>query len=156
VDFADRHALMRTRRFNATTRMAFESRLTTALVFGVAGLFAGSRPMRSLAVASFRRVRFGSRTVNLSVLAVGWKNGMRMTSTARFHGVGEAETTARLAALQIREFLADPPPPGIWHSHEILDPIRQFWAIEAELAGHLDVEGREIWIPEMLKPQPSC
>jgi saccharopine dehydrogenase (NAD+, L-lysine-forming) len=148
VDFSDRHALMRTRGFVANTRMAFESRLTTTLVFGFAGLFAGNRLMQSLTAAAFRRVRLGSRTVNLSVVAVGWKNGLRMESAARFHGIGEAQTTARLAALQIREFLDEPPPPGVWHSHEILDPARQFGAMEAGLVGHIDVAGRKVWIPE--------
>jgi saccharopine dehydrogenase (NAD+, L-lysine forming) len=149
VDFSDRHALMRTRRFAAQTRMAFESRLTTALVFWLSATFAGSRLLRSLAFAGFRRLRLGSRTVNLNVVASGWKNGVRATTTMRFHAAGEAETTARLSTIQILGFLTDPPPPGIWHSHEILDPTSQFQAIEAAGVGRLDTGGPRRWRVEM-------
>jgi hypothetical protein len=67
-----------------------------------------------------------------------------VTLAHRFHGEIETLTTARLVALQIREFLADPPPPGVWHSHQVLDARHQFEAIRAAGIGAVEL-GRPFW-----------
>lgn len=139
VGFADQHALARSLRIAATTRLAFESRLATAATFGLARLFAGNETVRALTTRSFGLLRFGSRAISLTIGASGVLRGNPASLVHRFHGEIETLTTARLAALQIRDFLDEQPPSGVWHSHQILDPRRQFKAIRRSGIGELDL-----------------
>jgi hypothetical protein len=130
VDFSDQHALMRTLPINrAETRVCLESRLATGLLFGLAGSFAGSRIVRALTTASFKAVKVGSAACVMSVSATGMREGSPAVNTVRFYAENEALTTARLAALMIRGFLAHHPRTGIWHSHQIIDPATFLGAV---------------------------
>ncbi|HEY9009676.1 MAG TPA: NAD(P)H-binding protein [Devosia sp.] len=149
LDFSDQHALMRTMpNVAVTTRIAFESRLVTAALFGIGSWFAGNGLVRGVLRRSFPAFRLGSRTVNLSVEAVGYRHGNRRRSSVRFLAEGESRTTARLAALMIRMLMARPPRPGIWHSHEALNVPAFLSAVETEGIGTLDWS----WIPPTLIP----
>jgi hypothetical protein len=120
----------------AVTRVAFESQLATAAVFLLASRFAGSRPARRAALTAFRRFRAGSSLCAASVHV----RGRETRASAHFAGVGESATTAGLATIQIAQFLAQSPPPGVWHSDEILDPANVFRAIADRAVGRIAID----------------
>lgn len=150
VDFSDQHALTRTLpRALVSTRIAFESRLTTWALFGAASLFPSSKLVKSAARKCFGALRAGSATVNLSVHARGWRGGKREVVTARFLGEHESVTTARLASLMLRRFLADPICPGIWHSHTRFDPHDILHAVTRDGIGRIELSAPQCdTIPE--------
>ncbi|GLQ52814.1 hypothetical protein GCM10010862_00720 [Devosia nitrariae] len=138
LDFSDQHALMRTLpQARAATYLGFDSRLATSLVFALAGRFAGSRLARDFAVAAFRPIGLGTRACDISVSVTGGLEGRRVTRAMRFHASGESATTARLAALMTSIFLEDPVP-GIWHSHQVLDPATVLAEAERRGIGTLE------------------
>lgn len=139
VGFSDQYALAQTLGLPVTTRLAFESRFATAATFSLARRFGGNAGMRAATTKAFGLLRLGSRSIALSVTASGTLRGADATVTHRFRGEIETLTTARLAALQIRAFLAQRPPPGVWHSHEILDAPGQFAAIERAGFGEIEL-----------------
>lgn len=139
VDFSDQHALMRTMPgAKITTRVAFDSRFVTAALFGAASWFPGNGFVCWLARRSFGAVHLGSRTVSVSIEATGYRGDSLARSSVRFAAEGESRTTARLAALMIRLLLERPPAPGIWHSHQMLDPAQFADAVQAEGIGTID------------------
>lgn len=139
VDFSDQHALMRSfPRMLATTRVAFDSRLATAALFHTARWFADNTLVRTLTRASFSALRFGSRTVNVTLDMHGIRDGIRTTHSARFLAEEESRTTARLASLLIRQFLTQAPRPGVCHTHDLLDPTTFLASLASERLGHLE------------------
>lgn len=147
VDFSDQHALARSLpRTLVSTRVAFDSRLATWALFGAASLFPNSKLVKAAARKSFGALRAGSATVNLSVHVRGWRDGRREAVAARFLGEHESTTTARLASLMLRRFMAGPMRPGIWHSHTRLDPDDILDAVAREGIGRI----------ESMAPQPDA
>lgn len=141
VDFSDQHSLRRTLPVEtATTRLAFETRFATWGIFALGRLFAGNRFVRQLTVGLFKRIRAGRATCNVSVTASGWHKGKRATATAHFAAEVEATVTARLSVLQIDQFLARPVVPGVWHSHQVIDPEAVLASVTALGIGLVAIE----------------
>lgn len=139
VDFSDQHAL--TRRMPSavvTTRVAFDSRLATAVLFGISTWLGRSAVFRRLVRRSFSAVRLGSKAVNVTVEARGLRGGILHRATVRYRGEDESRTTARVASLMIRLFLAGRPPHGIQHSHDAFDCQHFLAALRAEGIGELE------------------
>ncbi|WP_338425812.1 hypothetical protein [Sphingopyxis kveilinensis] len=138
VNFSDQHSLRRTLGIDqVTTRLAFESRLATRLLFGFASLFAGSARARSALLYAVGALRFGRKTCNLSVHAAGQRAGQPAVASAHFAGEVESELTAQLAAIQIATFLQASPAPGVRHSHQLVRPDDVFAAIRQRRVGAL-------------------
>ena len=150
VDFSDQHALARSLPSAlVATRVAFDSRLATAALFGTANRFGRSATLRRLVRRSFSAIRLGSRAVNVTVEASGLREGVPHRAAVRFRGEDESRITGRLASLMVRSFLATPPRAGIiGHSHEILDGPRLLAAIGAEAIGEIE------WLAP--RPVPAC
>ncbi|SFM90515.1 Saccharopine dehydrogenase NADP binding domain-containing protein [Pleomorphomonas diazotrophica] len=138
VDFSDQHSLGRTLPVDAAwTGVAFESPLATAALFALGRVFAGSRLVRGVTTALFKRLRFGSSLCNASVRVSGWSKGEPVALSVHFSGTEEALVTARLAALQIGEFLAGPVAPGLYHVHQALDAEAVLEAVVARGIGEI-------------------
>lgn len=145
VGFSDQHALARSLPSTlVTTRVAFDSRLATAALFGAANWFGGRAGLRRLVRRSFSAIRFGSRAVNVTVEATGRRGGTPHRATVRFRAEEESRTTGRLSSLMVRSFLELTPRAGVRHSHELFDKTHFLAAVQAEAIGKLD------W----LEPQP--
>lgn len=141
VDFSDQHSLRRTIGVaKVTTRIAFESRLATSLLFGFASLFAGSRRARSALLHAVGAPRIGRKTCNLSVHAVGERAGCPASASAHFAGEVESELTAQLAAIQIAAFVQAAPAPGVRHSHQLVRPDDICGAIRQRRVGALSFD----------------
>lgn len=141
LDFSDQHALMRTLpQARAATYLGLDSRLATTLLFALAGHVAGSRSARDLAVAAFRPIGLGTRACNVAVSVTGERDGHCVTRTMRFYASGESATTAKLATLMTSIFLEDPVP-GIWHSHQVLDPAAVLAEAECRAVGTFEATG---------------
>lgn len=138
VDFSDQHSLARTLPTDAAwTGVAFESRLSTAALFALGRVFAGSRLVRGASVALFKRLRFGSSLCNASVAVSGWSKGEPVTTSVHFSGAVEARVTAQLAALQFEQLLSGPVVPGVHHTHQVLDPAAVLEAVVARGIGQI-------------------
>lgn len=138
VDFSDQHSLGRTLPVDAAwTGVAFESPLATAALFTLGRVFAGSRLVRGVTTALFKRLRFGSSLCNASVRVSGWSQGEPVALSVHFSGAVEALVTARLAALQIEHFLAGPVATGLHHVHQVLDAKAVLEAVAARGIGEI-------------------
>ncbi|UTV41867.1 saccharopine dehydrogenase NADP-binding domain-containing protein (plasmid) [Ensifer adhaerens] len=119
LDFSDQHALMRTLRIStATTSVCLDSRIATELLFGTAQRIRSGGFLSRVIIWLIEHIRIGSKVCNIAVTANGERDGKRITEQAWFFASSESLTTALLAAVLIRRFLADPRP-GIWHSHQL-------------------------------------
>jgi saccharopine dehydrogenase (NAD+, L-lysine forming) len=118
VDFSDQHALMRHwPQTIVTTRLAFESRMATALLFHLADWFAGNRKVERLVRRAFTAVPVG--TTSLVVTAEA--RGELRRAGLRFVGADECATTAHIAAIMLEAFYNFAPRTGVWHSHQVFD-----------------------------------
>lgn len=131
MDFADQHVLARTMPGTRTiTRVAYDSKLLTALLFWLGRRFADNAAMEKFVNRISHMPTFGSDKCVLSVTAKGLKNGNPITRTALFRGRREATVTAAVATLMAEDLLSGKVPPGTHHSHQVIDPGRIFEALE--------------------------
>lgn len=141
MDFADQHTLMRSLPgVEVITRVAYDSRLATAATFWLGRVFAGNRHVERLMAWFAQRPLFGSDACVLSVHAHGTHQGRPARGVARFAGRREAEVTAHVAALAIRELLAGAMPAGVSHSHQVLDATSVLASLCASDAARFELE----------------
>lgn len=141
VDFSDQHALMRTLAIGrVTTSVCLDSRLATQVLFGFARLFRGSRLAKRLLILAVERFHMGSTVCNVSVAVAGQRDGVAVRVRAHFRAQSETSTTAWIAAVMVLSFIHNPPPSGIWHGHQILDPETIYAEIERRGIGRISVE----------------
>jgi NAD(P)-dependent dehydrogenase (short-subunit alcohol dehydrogenase family) len=140
VDFADQHVLRRHLGARTTaTRVCLTSTLITAALFRLVQVFRGNRWVKS---ALSRILSFAQWHAGVCVIAVavtGIRSGSSVTTHMRFSGTGELEITARIGAEMICAFLVDPPPSGVWHSHQVLDFSRLRQSAAFRSAGFLEL-----------------
>ncbi len=131
MDFADQHVLARTMPgIRTVTRVTYDSKPLSALLFWLGRRFAGNSAMERFVNRISNLPTFGSDKCVLSVTAKGSKNGAGVTQTALFRGRREAAVTAAVASLMAQDLLSGAIPPGIHHSHQVIDPTRIFEALE--------------------------
>ncbi len=136
MDFADQHALRRTMPgVQATTRLAFDSRLMTASLFFLGSLCQGNGALMRLVSRLSPMLAFGSDDYVAVVEAHGQRDGKPATVRSRFCGRREADVTARVATFVVRSVLGRPQRNGIFHIHQLLAPTELFAALELEAAG---------------------
>lgn len=136
-DFSDQHTLMRTLEINAaTTSVCLDSRIVTELLFGVAPWVSAGGLLSRGILWLIEHVRIGSKACNVAVRVTGQSHGREITEHAWFFANSESRTTARLAALMIRRFLAYPRP-GVWHSHQLFDPATVLEEVHSRGIGHI-------------------
>lgn len=113
VDFSDQHALRRTLAIESvTTRICFNPWWATNALFAFADIFPASRRGRATMLWMTQHLRIGSLTCNLSVHALGERDGETAVAAAHFAGQIETEITAGLAAIQILQCVRRRPPAG--------------------------------------------
>lgn len=127
MDFADQHALARTMPGVATvTRVTYDSRFLSSVLFGLGRRFAGNRWMENLVERISHLPTLGSDKCVLSVTAHGSVDGKAVTRTAWFLGRREAAVTAAVAALMAEQMLAGHVPAGVHHGHQVINAAAVF------------------------------
>lgn len=127
MDFSDQHALARTMPgVKTVTRVTYDSRLLSATLFGLGRRFAGNRWVEKLVERLSHLPTLGSDKCVLSVTAKGTVDGAPAEQTAWFLGRREAAVTAAVASLMAEQILAGRVPPGVHHSHQVIDPAAIF------------------------------
>lgn len=146
MDFADQHALRRTMPgMRTATRMAFDSRWMTALLFAAGSLFRGSRLMEEILLRISPLFSFGSDACIAAAEARGMKDGRPAQAVARFQGRKEADVTASVAAAVSILLLEKELGRGVFHIHQLFKT--------AELAARLVQGGDQLqvsWPPVTL------
>ena len=138
VDFSDQHALSRKwPRSVVTTRLAFESRTATALLFRLAEWFAGNRLVERLTRLAFTALPLGTTSLVATVEA----RASLQKAGLRFVGAGECITTARIAAIMLEAFYDFAPRTGVWHSHDVFDAQFILDAVSAAGIGRVEHMG---------------
>ena len=131
MDFADQHVLARTMPgVRAVTRVTYDSAMLSGLLFRLGRTFAGNATMQALVERVSHMPTLGSDKCVLSVTAHGKRAGRLVAQDAFFFGRREAAVTAAVAALAAEDVLAGRVPPGIHHSHQVLDAQAIFSALE--------------------------
>ena len=122
MDFADQHALRRTMPgVRTATRMAFDSRWMTALLFAAGPLFPSSRLMEEILLRISPVTSFGSDACVAVAEARGMKDGRPTKAVARFQGRKEADLTASVAATAAVLLLEKAVGKGVFHIHQVFD-----------------------------------
>jgi hypothetical protein len=120
MNFADQHALRRTMPGVGTaTRMAFESRLVTALGFAAGAVFGRGARLEGLLLRVASMFSFGSDACVAVAEATGLKGGKRAKAVARFQGRREADVTASVAAAASLLLLEKSECRGVFHIHQL-------------------------------------
>ncbi|MEI7024924.1 saccharopine dehydrogenase family protein [Paenibacillus sp. y28] len=124
--FSDQQTLARTLSVpSVSTRLCFDSSLTTALVSGLQsiGVFRllRFRAVRRLMVQSFGAVRFGEELFAVKVEARGRSGQKPALAECFFHGNNEAELTARAAGSVADSVYRRSFPAGVHHIEQLFD-----------------------------------
>ncbi|MBN9332216.1 hypothetical protein [Devosia sp.] len=131
MDFADQHVLARTMPgVRTVTRVTYDSAMLSGLLFWLGRTFAGNATMQALVERISHMPTLGSDKCVLSVTAHGKRASRPVAQDAFFFGRREAAVTAAVAALAAEDVLAGRVPPGIHHSHQVLDGQAIFTALE--------------------------
>ena len=122
--FSDQHTLSTSLGIPVVTRMCFDQRSITAVLFALrrARAFSGARRQR-VALAADRalgRLRLGGTRWVAHAWAVA-SDGR--TAEASVSGHGEAGVTGKVAAAAVRRLVAGDVPPGVHHLDEVVEPV---------------------------------
>lgn len=137
IDFADQHTLRRTMSVPVASRLAFDSRPITALLFSLGAIFRDNELITRLSIQLSPILSFGSDAYVALALTKGAKEGRSATAVTRFSGRKEAEATAQVAAITARSILERPLEKGVFHIHQILEPKALFAVLERDAVGTL-------------------
>lgn len=97
----------------------------------------------------------GSRACSIAVRVEGRRADGPGALTLRFHAEGESATTGALAALAVERCLASPPPPGVWHSHQVISPDAFILAAARAGVGRFELPDRYFRNPPASADHPT-
>jgi hypothetical protein len=137
IDFADQHTLHRTMGVPVDSRLAFDSRPITALLFTLGAIFRDNGVITRLSIRLSPILSFGSDAYVALAEARGAKEGRSAKVVTRFSGRKEAEATAHVAAITARSVLERHMGNGVFHIHQVLEPSALFATLERNAVGTL-------------------
>jgi saccharopine dehydrogenase (NAD+, L-lysine forming) len=137
IDFADQHVLQRTMGVPAASRLTFDSRPISALLFKLGSIFRDNGLMTQFSIRLSPILSFGSDTYVALAEARGTKDGRKANAVSRFFGRNEANATAHVAAITARSVLERDLGKGVYHIHQVLEPAALFTALERDAVGNL-------------------
>lgn len=143
MDFADQHVLERTMGIDAVTRVAFDSRSLTAIIFMLGDLFSRSSAMMWMTSRLSSILSFGSDACIAVATARGKLRDRPGVSVSRFSGRREGAVTAHVAAHAAISILEGPKRRGVFHLQQIISATSTFDELERAGVGAVSREWRD-------------